>query len=565
VSVSKREWVVVLGTFLVLSIALTWPVVLNLRTHIPMCGQPADPQHILYGLTSGTQALLSNPLQFFNATFFYPYPHSLSFLDQIVALCAMAAPIYLISQDMILSYNVVWLLTFMLSALGAFLLVRHLTGSTIAGLFAGILYCFHPFRYHNAGILHVVGMMWIPFALLMMHLWVATRKRRYVYLCLAFSLAQFLSSGYTGTFLILAWLLYFLVRFITHREETVSLLRDQRWTIIGATLLGALILAPLIAPSIHNAQNDLGVTERSLGASSLFSAIPADYLTPAPQSLLGRLLPLDTGARHPLFPGLVALGFAITWLIRRSWRDHPKRPEMIFYALMILVGVVFSLGPFITVFGFRIPMPFAVAYYALPGAAFIRSPVRFVILASIGIMVAAGAGMARWLGVAVPRRPSWAGGLICAVACLELVAVPVAMVNPLPTGVPRPYDHLRSTEAPLVIADLPMPIDERSETVDHARYQLYSLSHGKRLVNGVAAFVPPITRSLRRQVQGFPDEASVLALREAGVSVIFVHTLLYSEDSMATIRERVLAHADLELVEEAGTILVIEIRNRADS
>jgi hypothetical protein len=139
------------------------------------------------------------------------------------------------------------------------------------------------------------------------------------------------------------------------------------------------------------------------------------------------------------------------------------------------------------------------------------------------------------------------------------------MVNPLPSGVPRAYDHLSDTEAPLVIADLPMPPDERSETVDHARFQLYSLFHGKRLVNGVAAFVPPLTRTLRQQVQGFPDDQSVLALREAGVSVVFVHTLLYAEDSKESIREQVLAHPDLELVQEAGTILVIEIGSRAES
>jgi len=210
-------------------------------------------------------------------------------------------------------------------------------------------------------------------------------------------------------------------------------------------------------------------------------------------------------------------------------------------------------------------MPFAVAYYALPGAAFIRSPVRFVILASIGLVVVAGAGMARWFGVGSLKRPNWVGGLICAVACLELVAIPITMVNPLPTGVPRAYDRLHETEAPVVIADLPMPLDERSETLDHARYQLYSLSHGKRLVNGVAAFVPPITRTLRRQVQGFPDEDSVIALREVGVSLVFVHTLLYPGDSMATLRERVLAHPELDLVEEAGTILVVEIGSRAES
>ena len=558
-TLSRRELFFALFFFALLTVIFTWPVVTHIRQEIPTSGQPVDPAHILYGLTSGARALAENPLDFFNATFLYPSPLSLAFLDQIFALCLMTAPLLRITGDMILSYNVTWLATFLFSGLGAYLLVRYLTRNRTASFLGGILYAFHPLRYHSAGILHVVGMMWIPFALLFLHMWVTEGSRRHLVLFAAFSLAQFLSSGYTGTFLILAVLLYFLVRFFVERKATLALLKRDRYAIVGTGLVSLLVLSPLIAPFINNAEHLAEDTHRSIGSSALFSAVPADFITPAPNSLLDAVAPAKEAARHPLFPGLIAVVLAMMWLAGRGWRDHRRRPEMIFYALLTLTGSLLALGPWLLVSETRIPMPFAAAYYVLPGAALIRAPVRFFVLASLGIAVLAGAELARRRGGPGFFRSRGMGTLLIAATAFELVAVPVALLNPLPHGVPAEYDRLIDDPTPAVIVDLPMPADEQGETLEYAFYQLYSLFHGRRLVNGVAAFVPAQTREIRRQMQEFPDGNSVQTLQDLGVTWAFVHTELYPREDLPALRERLAAHPSLGPLEAVAGVWVTRI------
>lgn len=555
----RREFLFTLFYFALLALILTWPLLLHLRQEIPTSGQPADPAHILYGLTSGARNLAQDPLHFFNATFLYPHPLPLAFLDQIFTLCLLTTPLLQVTGEFILSYNVTWLATFFLSGVGAYLLTRHLTQNREASLLAGTLYAFHPLRYHSAGILHVVGMMWIPFALLSLHLWVKTRRRQQLFLFAAFSTVQFLSSGYTGTFLTLAVLLYFLIRLLLERRATLEFLRRERWAIMGTVLVTLLVLSPLVAPFAANARNLVGDTHRSLGASALFSAAPADFVTPAPNSLLDAVAPAKKAARHPLFPGVIAVVLATAWLARRGWRDHPHRPEMIFYATLTLAGVLLALGPWLQLGAVRIPMPFAAAYYTLPGAALIRAPVRFFVLASLGIAVLAGAGLAqRPPGVGFIRSQGLAALLVVA-AAVELAAVPVTLFDPLPEGLPAAYDRLRDDPAAVII-DLPMPAHEQDETLEHVRYQLYSLLHERRLVNGVAAFVPARTREIRLAMQAFPDGDSVRMLQDLGVTWAFVHTDSYTQEDLPALRKKLAAHPSLGPLESVDVLWVTRIR-----
>lgn len=553
-SPSRGQGILAPALFLALALLFSWPLVLRLSREIPASGQPVDPQHILYGLNWGATALLENPLDYFHATFFFPYSHSMAFLDQMFSLALLAAPVLLATGNWVASYNVTWILTFALSGWGAFLLTRHLTESTPAAYLAGILYAFHPFRYHSAGILHVVGMMWIPFALLMLHRWVQTERSGYLFAFLAFSLAQFLASGYTGAFLILAAGLYLIVLLVLSRDAVRGLLRRRWRTLILVVALGVVLLLPFLWPALRSVVGD-PAHRRSLGETALWSALPADFLTPAPGSLFRRLAPFAGAARQPLFSGWVASFLVAAWILTRGWRGHPRRVELVFYLVLLGVGALLALGPFLTVLGFRIPMPFAVVFYVLPGAAFIRSPVRFFILSSLAVAVLAGAAVGR-----LPRARARKTGLVATLlAGGELLALPLLLFDPLPGGVPDVYRRLAESEEPVAILELPMPASEAEETVAAARYQLYSLYHRKRLVNGVGAFVPAITREVRREMQGFPSDGAVIRLRNLGVDYVFVHSDAYPPEAAVRIRTAVASRGDLRVIEETDTVWVIEV------
>lgn len=541
---------------LLLTLLFSWPLPLHLLQAIPTGPEPADPLHILYGLTTGTANLLHRPLHFFDATFFYPYPHSLAFLDQIFGLCLLAAPFTTAFGHYILSYNLVWLLTFVLSALGAFLLTRSLTGSGYGGMLAGVLYAFYPLRWHSVGILHVEAMMWIPFALWCLHLWEWKDRLRYFVGFLIFAALQFLSSGYAGVFLLVASLLYVIVLMGLDRVRFLGLLRNQGLRALLCTALALALLIPLVLPTLSNLHQGFGL-HRSLGESALWSARPADFFTPTPGSLLGRIPPFSHGSRHPLFPGLVALALLLPWRRRRSWKTHLRRPEMLFYVWLVVTGIVLALGPVLRIGGVRVPMPFALFYYVFPGFSLIRSPVRFALLASLAISVLAGAHLGRMLEE--KRRKKTFAAIVIALAAIELCPGGVRLFDPLPGGLPPVYRKIAQDPRPLVLAELPLPVDESAEVTEDGRYQLYSLFHGKRLVNGMAAYVPPITRELRIRMQGFPEEDTVKRLRELGVDLVLLHLDRYPPSAIPDLKDAVETEPGLEVTERDSTVWVIQV------
>ena len=553
---SRRELVLTALVFALLAVAVSWPLPEVIGREIPVSGTPLDAMHLLYALTWSTQTLGDNPIHLFHATFFYPYSQPMAFLDHMVGLAALVAPVNWASGSMFWGYNIAWLLTFLLSGLGAYLLTRLFTRSHAAGLLAGVLYMLFPFRFHNAGQINVLAMMWIPFALLTLHLWIETRARRQLFLFLAFSLLQFLTTAYAGVFLFVAVLIYVAVLTAVDRRPTWELFSRQRWVILTVLLLGTLASLPFVTPYLKAGRADIGL-HRSLGETALYSARPVDFITPFRGSLLAPLAPWARAARHPLFPGVVALSLLLLALAGRIWRGHSRRPEILFYWILTLVAAVLALGPVLGDPARRLPLPFAAAYYVVPGASFIRAPVRFVVLASLGIAVLAGLGLTR---IRLPGSRTFLlrYGLVF-LAVVELYPGQVKLLDPLPHGIPSVYSWLGSVQGPLAIVELPMPAEEASERIEHARYQLYSLVHKKRLVNGIAAYVPPITRTLRREMQHFPSNGSVSMLRDLGVNYALVHRDQLPPGTVDALARAVRASPGLNVVDMSGPIWILDV------
>jgi hypothetical protein len=546
--------------FLLLSLAFSWPLPLHLGSRIAAHPPLTDPAHLLYAVTTGARNLARDPFHYFDATFFYPYRSTLSFLDQTAGVTVLAAPFDWLTGNMFLGYNAAWILTFVLSGTGAFLLARHVTGSALGGLLAGVLFAFHPFRYHNAGIISVLAMMWIPFIFLFLHRWVETGGRRHLVAAAFFAVLQFLCTAYTGVFLILSVLLYVLVLVALDRRRFLERVKAQRWTLVAAMVVGGAVLVPFVLPYFHNLRAHLGM-RRGLGDAALYAARLPDFLTPAPGSLLRGLAPWGAAARHPLFPGVVALGLGLFWALTRGWRGHPRRTELIFYALLLILGLVLSLGPAYPVGDHWIPLPFALIHYAVPGASFVRSPVRFVILASLALSVLAAAGLARLLGSPGRRRPGrrLTGWALIGAAAVELFAAPLPLFDPFGGEIPGVYRWLAAEKTVAAVIELPMPVEEKEEKLVNVRYQLYSLLHGKRLANGVGGYVPPITRRLRTEMQSFPDAASVAELDSLGIGTVIVHSDRYPPAGATRLRRAIEADPRLSLREWDGGIWVVTL------
>jgi hypothetical protein len=424
-----------------------------------------------------------------------------------------------------------------------------------------MIYAFYPLRFHSAGVINVIALMWIPFALWCLHAWVWSDRLRWFMGFAAFAALQFLSSGYSGVYLMVAALLYLFTLLGADRAHLFGLLRTQRRRMLLVIAGTAVLLVPFVAPTLYNLSQGIS-PHRSLGEASLWSARPLDFLTPAPGSLPGRILPDFSGARHPLFPGFVALFFAWSWIGRRGWKTHRRRVDMLFYVALTMVGMALALGPVLRVAGVPVPMPFALLHYALPGADLIRAAVRFAFLASLGVAVVAGAAFADFMERRrLPARPCllWSTVILVLVG-IELYPGRLEVFRPFPDEVPEVYRQLAANPDPVVLAELPLPLDESREVALDALPQLYSLIHGKRLVNGMAAYVPPITRELRILMQRFPEPPAVDRLRELGVDRVLLHLDRYDPEAAERMTRAVETAPGLEILDRRGRIWSIRIR-----
>ena len=113
--------------FLVMTVFKTYPLIVHFNTHIP--SDPGDPLFVAWILAWDFHALTSDPGSLFNANIFYPVENALAFSENMLGVLPIFAPAYAMTRNPIFAYNVVFLLSFILSGVAMFLLIHYWTES----------------------------------------------------------------------------------------------------------------------------------------------------------------------------------------------------------------------------------------------------------------------------------------------------------------------------------------------------------------------------------------------------------------------------------------------------
>ena len=140
-----------LAAYLVITLVATWPLVRGLGRDVAWdLGDSVLNMWILAWDGEQLLAILRGDFSrirtFFDGNIFHPAPLTLAYSEHLFAQAVQILPVYAISGNPILAYNLLFLSTFVLSGLGMYLLVRELTGNAPAGFVAGLLFAFAPYR-----------------------------------------------------------------------------------------------------------------------------------------------------------------------------------------------------------------------------------------------------------------------------------------------------------------------------------------------------------------------------------------------------------------------------------
>jgi hypothetical protein len=285
---------------------------------------------------------------------FHPATDALTFSEHLLGASPLATPLYWLTQDAVVAYNLTVLASYVLCGLAMFALIWHLTGSAAASFLAGFAYAFAPYRVSQLGHVQVLVAFWMPLALLGLHRFLDTRRRRWLALFGVCWMLQGAANGYFLVFfslLIGLWVLWFVV------------LR-ARWRELGwialAGLVSSLPLLPILLRffEVHARY----MLSRTLDAVIVHSADVSAVLCAPPGLSAYRDYGGTCRSEGELFPGLAlvllcAAAAAASWRLRgrtRAYRVATAISTVLLAAALVTIAVAASVakdGPFLQAIG----------------------------------------------------------------------------------------------------------------------------------------------------------------------------------------------------------------------
>jgi hypothetical protein len=525
----------IIALFVLLTAVMTWPQVLVLDTHA------ADHQDVFFNmwrLAWHAHALATAPASLFNGNIFYPEQGVLVYSDALLVQGWLAAPLLWIGLPPVLVHNLMLLGAIVASGVGMFVLGRQLTGSAAAGVTAGVVFAFAPYRFDHYMHMELQWTVWVPWAFWALQRTIETGWLRFGLLTGTFTALQVGSSIYYGVFLLV------LIAAVA-ALQMLTLPRRQMLACARALLLGGVVAATASwAYSRPYAEASTRVGVRSVEDVRTFSARPRDYQRATPDNVL---YGSDVGRpERRLFPGILPPLLAMTGLL------FAPTVVSICYVLGLALAFELSLGAYGMLYPFL--------YEHISVFRGLRAPARAAVFTLFFLGVLAGQ-MTAFLGrLTSARVRPLVGMLICAGILFEYRHAPLELVAYY--NEPPPLHRFLRHLPPGVVAEFPMP-EPGSPPRHDARYAYMSTFHWKPLVNGYSGFYPR-SYSLRLvRMAKFPDATTLTSLRGENVRYVVVHEDGYAEGDYRRVVQRLVDLGAARLADFNdgwGVATVLELR-----
>ncbi len=411
-----REIALVAAVFTAVTAFVMWPLFGVMADHFPIAA--SDSKLNAWVLAWGADRLPYGLDGFWTPPIFYPYLNTLAYSENLLGVAVIVAPVQWIFGNPTLTYNIAFLLSFVVAGTTAYLLALTVTGSRSAALIAGLGFAFTPYRWAQLTHLHVLWSAWLPLVLWALHGALRTHRWSFWLVCVAAVLLQVSSSGYSAFQVAMACGLVGLAGAIRYGVSAVAL---RRMALAG--LAAAVLLSSTVVAYYHV----WVAREPTPGDLVAYSADLGTYMNVHPALPAARWLSAVAQDEGHLFPGFVILSLAAVALVPMGGRRLVTRWRWAYLALAV-AAVLASLGPEPRAWGHALPIPKVYEWLAvhLPLFDAMRVPARFGVVAILAFTVLAAIGAARATR-GISRRP-----LVIVTALVGAIIVWEGYGGPLP-------------------------------------------------------------------------------------------------------------------------------------
>ena len=473
-----KKHLLAIGSYPLLALAFTWPLILKITTHFPSSDEwyGGDPNMYVWWMSWFAKAITGQTAVEPARMIFWPGGVNLwSGYDGII-MNVIGVPANLLTGNPVLSYNLVILSAFVAAAVAAYALGYALTRSAYAAWFSGFAFGFSTYLLVR-GLQHPNLCLIFAIPLLFLAAWRFGEQPSWKnawWLAGAVFLNGLTSFYYHVGAMVLVALMGFYY---------ISKLIKKPWLLAGSAGLVGLAAALPALPILFQGTSGMRIYPESFVRN--MGADPTNFLLPHPlTNVFGQLtqdaynnLPTVFWGGYNLYEitsyfGLPLLILLAAWIL---WRKKIATPAAGFWLTIIPVFLILAFGVELRLGLWRIPMPLAWLRNFFPFS-LVRSPNRMFIFALLATIILVACLLA-YLEKNSRRRFLFVGLNIILFTALTAER----LIMPYPTFANRVSDFYRQmgndTET-YAVADLPITYPGISE------YDYFQLIHGKPIVDG---------------------------------------------------------------------------------
>jgi hypothetical protein len=492
-----------------------------------------DARAFIWVLAWDNHALLDRVPSLFDANKLYPLPNALAYGEHLYGISLFTLPLYALTRNPVLAYNVVWVLSYLLAAASVHLLAWRYTRDHLAATAAGMAFAFCFFRMHHGhGHLNLIWSFWIPLSFLAIERWVARPAWSRLGGFVAVLVLQALASWYQAVMIAVADAV-FLLWLIAVERMTIrppATWRDpatRAWLsrLALQAAAGALVALALVWPF---ARHYFILHSESPAYMAGASADLAGWLVPPENTLIGQWLiahdikgPRWIWGEVTVYLGWITMGLAVIGAIVSIRSEDLLVRRSRFFIVLGAVAAILALGPSSreVVSGQWGWSPFGLLAH-VPGLNLFRIPARYSQLLNLALALLAATACA------ASHRRFGRSGRVATVVAILLLLVDFHVVNfpggpPQPSSVPAVYKHI-ATLPPGPVLSLPDYADTPI-WFQESNYQYFSTAHWYPIVNGDSREWPPGFRRLMERLKAFPDASAASTMRDEGIAYVVLH------------------------------------------
>lgn len=514
-----RKYLIFLAIFLLLFIIVFRNLYINITTNLV---DWADFPFYVWVIDQNITKILSlNFHNFFDTNAFYPHKYTLLFSDITLPQTILSLLPFLLTKNLILSFNIMFLLNFILNFTSSYLFWKQIFKKNLIAFYGSLFSVFSTFFFLELG--HLPDLSYWPFFLTLYLVFrqgdkETSQTKTLILIGLGITI-QFLASVYLSVFLIFAVILFYLLKLTTLQK--IKLVIYQIFIIFSVFLLtsGIFIKGYIDMRNTYNAKRDLKEYINN-------SANLSDYIfTASIDSIIHKSSIINSWNRlnnsgNSLFPGFLVSTLALFALFKIKIKKTfivtlELNRQRAYFFILIIIGIIFSLGPRLNFNGnyANIPLPYSFLLKYLPFFEAIRIVIRWSFMFFFGLTYFSLISLN-----SLTNKSYWRPVFLLIFIIFVLEYIPFNLQSAKNTYITADYQLLKNIcadkkgvliELPLTHLDIIPVIEKRLEYI--TTIQIASTYHRCSLVNGYSGYDLPENLTLSATLSKYIAEGDVKA------------------------------------------------------